>query len=429
VRRCLHTFLIVLLTLALSMDAARACWFLRVRRQCRPVAVSRPCPPPTWSAGGTVVVHEWAASDGCHQPVACEAALACCEESVVASHAPALAGAVSTDLDAESLTQSVVRDQPTEASDGQGASAPADPQPEPPAPRDAELVQPASNNEPLPDLAPVEPPATAVLPVDEPVAPPLDLEPDIQDTDPVDEEMQDGTDAEGLLVPPATDAPTDEAAEMADDAEPPLEEEAAEPAPAVEPEPEQEPNLFEEFEDGDAAGDDSDEAMAPEDEEASPSAAADEPLLPDAPVDDADEPAVAEGDPLMADDEDAAAAEPAARIDSDDEPLPAPADDSDPFAAADDSEALAAAEPVRRWIHASGAHSLVGRLVDVTGDGHCLLEAAGRRIRVPLQNLSGHDRDYIRQAGVRVAALREARERAAAAAATNPPQATETAAL
>jgi hypothetical protein len=71
----------------------------------------------------------------------------------------------------------------------------------------------------------------------------------------------------------------------------------------------------------------------------------------------------------------------------------------------------------------------VARLIEVEADGSCLLETESRQIRVPVANLSGHDRDYLRAAGVRLAALREARERAAAAAATSTPQATDTAGL
>ncbi|MFM7245733.1 MAG: hypothetical protein ACKO40_16380 [Planctomycetaceae bacterium] len=46
-RRCLHAFLVAVLILSLSMDAARACWFLR--RGCRPVA-------PAWSTCGAPLV-------------------------------------------------------------------------------------------------------------------------------------------------------------------------------------------------------------------------------------------------------------------------------------------------------------------------------------------------------------------------------------
>jgi len=486
VRRCLHTFLIALLTIALSTDAARACWFLRARRQCRPVAVSRPCPPPVRSECGTVVVSEWAISDGCCQPVACAAVAACCDGGVVEGQESVVASEVVVDRDAESPTQSVVRDQPTLAGDSQAPAAPANPQPEPPAPR-AELIQPASNNELLPDLEPVDPSATAILPADEPAPPAAEAEPEMEDedlpaADVAKEEMPDEA-APGLPLPPVTEAPADKAdeEEMADEVPPPprrplpplpgidddepeMEEEAVEPPPAVKPEPESEPNLFEEFEDGATAGDESDEEMAAETEETNPFAGADESTPPAAPADAADEPAdlpfgddsaADDEDPLMADDEtepaadaddafplggadddeapmadaEDAAGEPAAPIDPDDEPRPVPADDSDPFAGVDDSDSLAAAEPVRRWIHASGAHSLVARLIDVAADGGCLLETEGRQIRVPLANLSGHDRDYIRSAGVRLAALREARERAAAAAATTTPQATDTAGL
>lgn len=55
-RRCLHSFLVGVLVLAVSMDAARACWFLR--RGCR---ASRPA----WSA--------------CASPVACGAERLSCE--------------------------------------------------------------------------------------------------------------------------------------------------------------------------------------------------------------------------------------------------------------------------------------------------------------------------------------------------------------
>jgi hypothetical protein len=468
VRRCLHTLLIALLALALSTDAARACWFLRARRQCRPAVVSRPSPPPASSGcGEVVVVQKWSVQDGC-----CPPAVACCEESVVVAHESAPASEVIGDRDAESLTQSVVREQPTLAGDGQAPVDPTDPPPEPPAPR-SELVQPASNNEPLPDLEPVEP--VEDLPAGDPKGDsPLsgtvpEADPEMQDDDlpPADvaeEEMQD-EDAPGLPLPPVTEAPADEAEERADkapprrplpplpgidDDEPPMEEEAAEPAieaadpvepaPAVEPEPEPEaePNLFEEFEDGDTAGADAEEEMAEEEMVEEDAAGSlfpgdDDPIPPAGPAAEPadlpfDDDPIADGtDPLMADDEDAAAPAPDVVGDSEDEPLPAPADDSDPFAETDDPDSLASAEPVRRWIHASGAHSLVARLVEVEADGSCLLETEGRQIRVPLANLSGHDRDYLRAAGVRLAALREARERAAAA--TSTPQATDTAGL
>ena len=70
---------------------------------------------------------------------------------------------------------------------------------------------------------------------------------------------------------------------------------------------------------------------------------------------------------------------------------------------------------------------MVAKLVDVAGDGSCVLETDGRQIRVPLDNLSDHDRDYVRDAGVRLAAVKGMQERAAEAASMAAPAATDTA--
>ncbi|MFM1903062.1 MAG: y domain 1, partial [Planctomycetota bacterium] len=70
--------------------------------------------------------------------------------------------------------------------------------------------------------------------------------------------------------------------------------------------------------------------------------------------------------------------------------------------------AEASSEPVRRWIHARGNRSLVARLVDLPDADSCLLETAGRRIRVPLEQLSDHDQRYVRRTGERLAAVRAA---------------------
>ncbi len=101
------------------------------------------------------------------------------------------------------------------------------------------------------------------------------------------------------------------------------------------------------------------------------------------------------------------------------DPVPAAPVPEEAPAAADDF--VTAAEPARRWIHASGSHALVATLVDVSGNGTCVLMADGVRLRVPLDNLSGHDRDYVEHAGPRIAALRSAKDRAVKAAATTPP--------
>jgi hypothetical protein len=81
---------------------------------------------------------------------------------------------------------------------------------------------------------------------------------------------------------------------------------------------------------------------------------------------------------------------------------------------------------VRRWIDVTGTASMVATLIEVGADGRCVLETRGRRIAVPVENLSTHDRDYVRQAGVRLAKLRADKAGETAAAAPAP---TDTAGL
>jgi hypothetical protein len=399
VRRCLHAFLIATLSLALSMDAARACWFLRTRKQCRPIATT--CPPPAWSGcSETVVVREWVAADGCCPPVACETIAACCGEG--GSDVVSVGSAVAVEQVGEEA-QSVVVAQPTPAATADsvatgGLEPVAQPLPELRSLRVGDAVVPASNDQPVSDPtapAPVanEGPAEADLaPADEP-----EMREDA--ALPAEPLPGDSTD----VPTPAEETPAEETPPAVppvpglDDDEPPMEEDADpadEPAPAPEPTPEPmpepepaEPNIFEEFEDEDAPA--GEEEMTDEEEASNPFA------------DDEPEAAAADEEPLAA---------------VDDEPEPAAGED--PFASA---------EPKRRWIHASGAHSLVATLVDVAGDGSCVLETDGRQIRVPLDNLSGHDRDYVRDAGVRLAAVKGMQERAAEAASTAAPAATDTA--
>jgi hypothetical protein len=111
------------------------------------------------------------------------------------------------------------------------------------------------------------------------------------------------------------------------------------------------------------------------------------------------------------------------------EPAPAADDpaaksfDADPPATppADADDFVGAPEPKRRWIHATGSTSLVATLIDVFDDGNCILDVEGRRFRVPLDNLSKHDREYVGTAAVRIAARRDAKDRPVKAAATVPP--------
>ena len=156
--------------------------------------------------------------------------------------------------------------------------------------------------------------------------------------------------------------------------EPMIEEE---PAAAIEPPAVEEPNMFEEVE---RAGG----PTAPID--AVTPFPADAPLS-DAPLPDAAAPPMPE--PAAADN----APEPAGEEPAADEPAT-----EDPF------DAAGANEPVRRWIDRTGGYAVVGTLVAVGEDGTCELAAAGRRLRVSIEALSDHDRDYARRATTRLTA-------------------------
>jgi hypothetical protein len=158
--------------------------------------------------------------------------------------------------------------------------------------------------------------------------------------------------------------------------EPMIEEE---PAAAIEPPAVEEPNMFEEVEH--AGG-----PTAPID--AVTPFQADAPLS-DAPLPDAAAPPMPE--PPAADN----APEPASEEPAADEPAT-----EDPF------DAAGANEPVRRWIDRTGGYAVVGTLVAVDEDGTCELAAAGRRLRVSIEALSDHDRDYARRATTRLTAGR-----------------------
>ena len=51
--------------------------------------------------------------------------------------------------------------------------------------------------------------------------------------------------------------------------------------------------------------------------------------------------------------------------------------------------------PLRRWVDETGLHATVGRFVAVRDDAVEIQKANGRLIRVPLERLSEHDRDYV----------------------------------
>jgi hypothetical protein len=187
------------------------------------------------------------------------------------------------------------------------------------------------------------------------------------------------------------------AAQAPAEPEPMIEEE---PAAAIEPPAVEESNMFEEVE---RAGG----PTAPIDEVA--------PFPADAPLSDAPpmpEPAAADNAPEPAGDEPAAdepaTDEPATEEPATDEPATdEPATDepaTDEPATEDPFDAAGANEPVRRWIDRTGGYAVVGTLVAVGEDGTCELAAAGRRLRVSIEALSDHDRDYARRATTRLTA-------------------------
>ena len=205
---------------------------------------------------------------------------------------------------------------------------------------------------PAPTLAePVElPPATADLPMLQPASE------SVQQTTAL--APNDSAKAKEPEVPAAPAEP-----------EPMIEEE---PAAAIEPPAVEEPNMFEEVE---RAG--------------GPTAPIDAvtPFPADAPLPDAAAPPMPE--PPAADN----APKPASEEPAADKPAT-----EDPF------DATGANEPVRRWIDRTGGYAVVGTLVAVGEDGTCELAAAGRRLRVSIEALSDHDRDYARQATTRLTA-------------------------
>jgi hypothetical protein len=297
---------------------------------------------------------------------------------------------------------------------------------------DNKAVMPASNEEPAeePDekLTESQESGTAAEPEAEMPAGKAAEETALGDEEPAPSEPEGSAEPVDPAMPEAPAAPVD-----------------PEPAPTEPPAPEPEPadgNFFDSLDDasGEAAGveeavaDDSEEAAVSGDPFESPPAGAEapmtDPFLPseeagpplagetaeeatEAPVDEpADEPAAdpfgdAPAEPMLdepgeADDERPvdAAAEPADGADAEESPV------EEPVAPATGEDDFLVQEPSRRWIDASGTISLVGRLIEISPDGRCLMESGGRRWLIPLTRLSEHDRAYVRQAEGRLAKRR-----------------------
>ena len=378
------------------------------QRHCRPVVVVSACPAPAWEecfdpcgAGGPAVVDSIPPEP------------ACCGDLVVTGpvdDASLGGGEVAATETMETIAKAA---EPTPAVEpappAVAATEQRPPSLEPIAPPPAlepasDAVTPASNEQPMPESPAAAPERSVVVdpehreaepPVEAPVMPkeaeeaeeaepavpapqPPVAEPVVSPPEPeagnIFEELDAADSAdESEMTEDADDPfgePADDEPALDEDGDPALDEEMAEDEPA------DEPSLADPVEEEPAAASeepaDEDEAEMPE-EDASP-------------VD--DEPA----DPFAEDD----AAEPAGE-ESDDAPAAGEPAAADPFAAS---------EPLRRWIDATGTAALVATLVDVAADGSCMLETRGRRIVVPVANLSRHDQDYVRRAGIRLAKIR-----------------------
>lgn len=436
------------------------------------VVVAAPCPPAVACCGEAVVIGE--------------AAIAADETVIVSDVAgsviesqPKAVVAEPTPATEEAAPRAVAESKPVELE-----RVPSQP------PAEAGAVQPTSNEQPLPEPVANAAEASesrsvladepemkeaAAEPAAETPAEPTDPAPAAEEPAAVAGDEPEMKEDEPTL--PGDDATVAEpAAPVSEDpVEPPMEEDVAEPQSDPEPAPapveEKEDNIFEEL---DATGAAPAEDAAPSNDPAP--AGTDEEMAdePDAAVrdlfDKADQAESAPAKPVEPAADlfgDGAAADPAAEPEMTEEKPAASADDggsepADPFAdsepasndaappadepatpapadepaadpapaedaAAPAADPFARGEPKRRWIDATGTASMVATLIEVAADGRCVLETSGRRIAVPVENLSSHDRDYVRQAGVRLAKLKadKAGETAAAAA----PAPTDTAGL
>jgi hypothetical protein len=131
-------------------------------------------------------------------------------------------------------------------------------------------------------------------------------------------------------------------------------------------------------------------------------------LMPEGRSDVVDEPDPSRSEPVVHEPLRMESADSAAETEAPAEPA-LPATEPEPiniFEAEEGGEA--SREPVRRWIHSHGDRSIVARLVGRPDAASCLLEIGSRRLMVPLDNLSDHDRAYVDRVGERLAESRRA---------------------
>lgn len=342
-RRCLHAFLVGVLVLSLSMDAARACWFLR--RGCRPVAPSPSicvAPAPTW----------W---DDCTAPAPPQGDLhdvGVTEWGPCAAVPPSFVAddGIGTGDAWTVLHSDVVDDEPSfvgESIEVRGDVVIAD-LGEPTSPAEEVAVPSGVVTR---DAAPEPPTASVVVPD---LKPAVDGAPAVQPTSAIEEQA----------APPAseTSSPVEPLAE-----EPPVATGSPVTAPAIPTAP-AEPNLFEEADSTDG--------------------------LDAAPVDAVPEP------PPAADEAREPTPEPAGVV------VPPAGESSAHHANPLDDAERRSGEAARLWVDATGRHAIVGVLVDVRADGRCVIDTGARILEVRGSDLRRRDRDYAAQAAERLVTRR-----------------------
>lgn len=385
-RRSMRSMIVALLCLTLSVDSAKACWWLRQHRSraqvCRPVAQP---------ACGVV-------SDA---PVAYETIFVDDQPDCLCSGTPAEHATVdheamnhetgeqvidirAGEAEASAPEQSVVVHGPTIVVDAAPAQpAPAAAQPMPiAATGPSVLLKPTPAEEPIPDLKPAIAPQSPVAPA--------------SNEQPMPEPAA-GLEKPGLEKPAEADQPVAQSAPMPA----PVEDLAGEPEvkpPQQEP---KEPNLF------DLYGDDADDEATPSEEPPADN-------RPETTDDDAGEPAenaAAETTPaaeaeMTEDEAEASEAKPteAEATDGDSETAEEAAPAEEPAA---EAAMTVPDEPMRRWSNDSNTHHTQGWLVEVRADRVRILKVNGRHTTVLTESLSAADRDYVSAVGDRLASQQQ----------------------
>ena len=422
-RRSMRSMIVALLCLTLSVDSAKACWWLRQHRSraqaCRPVACRSAAQPPCGVASDVPMAYETIFVDDqsdclCsgtpaeHATVDHEAMNHETGEQVIDIRAG--------DAEASVVEQGVVVHGPTIVVDAAPAQpAPAAAQPMPiAATGPSVLLKPTPAEEPIPDLKPAIAPQSPVAPAsneqpmpepaaalgkpglekpgeaDQPVAPAAPMPASVEDLaggpevklpkqEPKEPNLFDlyGDDADDESAP-SEEPPADSRPETTDDdAGEPAEDAAAETTPAAEAEMTEAEAEASEAEASEAKPTEA-EATDGDSETAEEAAPAEEPA-----AEDAAEDAVEEAD---------AASEAAAEQ-----------------AEADPAEAAMTVpnEPMRRWSNDSNTHHTQGWLVEVRADRVRILKVNGRHTTVLTESLSAADRDYVSAVGDRLAAQQQ----------------------